>query len=400
MPSLFQLPNEILSNVLRNLRDTNPYADTKAARHSCKLLFELGERIAFQSITIVADRGEAPIRRHLEYFVENQRKAGVVEELTIVGRSMDIVINLEGCFVVEADDIAEIAGTFGRLGKLCLVRGFVRGGYGMGPQPAFDHLTTLELHDTTLLTNAPFPENLTWRFRNIKKVSVSFSPATIVEREVTDNLALTRLPYTSLSFPATMPFAASFISSSVVAAPDVEDIYIEIPALALPPFFIELPDLIDLGNADELKHAKVLMPIVNFANVTAANMTWAYAGDVLETIAKDIPKISIAFDCGDIEWANPYPRLAAFSVGMLIDLVDSLSTQTEVHVILQAPAGSAMPAWESIIDLNEEWGWLAERPRVVMSEVLDTVDYSPFSPQEPFDEDFHDAVFMWWDEDE
>lgn len=400
MPSLFLLPNEILTSVLRRLGDTNPYTDTKAARHSCKLFYELGERIAFQSIALVADRGTEPIRRHLEFFEENKRKAGMVEELSITGRSTDIAINLEGCFVVGAEDVAQIAGTFLQLRRLRLARGFVRGGYGRGPLPEYKQLTTLELHDTTLLTDAPFPENLIWHLKSIKKTSVSFAPATIVEREVTDNLALTRLPLTSLSFPTSMPFASSFISSSIIAAPDVEYVYLEVPALVLPPYFTELPDLIDLGAASELKHAKVLMPTVNFANTAAAEITWTYTGGVLETIAKDIPKITIAFDCGDIEWANPYPRLAAFPVDMLIDLVDSLSAETEVHIILQAPAGATMPAWESVMDLNEEWDLLAQRPRVTFSEVLDTVDYSPFSLHDQFDDEFQDDTFMWWNEDE
>lgn len=395
--SIFRLPNELITETLKVLGGDNPYRNTRNARHACKLLNELGNPIGFRKLEVVADKGTQPIRRHLRFLEDEKQLAQFVQHLTITGRSFDPIPNFEVCFVFDADDITKIAMRLPSLEALTIRRGFIRGGYGLGPQPEFKNLTTLEMLDTTLLTTAPFPENVTHHLRSIKSLAVSFSPASLIHQQVTNGLALTSFPITSLSFPCTIPFAPAFITAAITAARGLRRVKVELPTVVLPPFFMDFPHDIDLGIVPELDDFELAMPVVNFPNQLAAESTWTYAGNMLESLNQNNRRTTVTFACDDIEWEPPYLMLSEFPVIILIDFAAGRGPGTELIVVLQAPEGSEAPSWEIAKELNEDWKRLEGMPGVTLKARLDDIDYSPFSPPYPLDDEEEDAVFMWWD---
>lgn len=397
--SLLDLPDETLTEILRHIPDTSPYRNVMPARLTCALLWELGKAAAFSSLQFVADPGERPLQRRLDFFEGKEREARFVREFYVIGRTTEFIVDVASCLVLNAVDVAQIYGVFPLLRSLGVERGLWRPGPRGESINPFNNITTLLLHGSSILEDETFPTSIVQFCPAIKRLSFSFSPAALIEREVIERLRTAVLPVDEIAFPSSLPFQGSFVNASVFASRDTAtDVDIEIPSVVFPAFFTQLPEAIDLSVLKKLRHAKITLPVDNFPDPLAAECTWAYTDDVLNSIDINTPKISIKFACGDVEWSDPYSCLEEFPVAMLIGFVDDLSPELRVNIILQAPAGSEMPRWESAMDLKEEWRDLAERPKVRMVEVIDTKEYSPFAIAYPQEDDMY-GLFLWWDDE-
>lgn len=373
----------------------------RASNQTCKLLAAIGLPMAFRVLNLKADRGDLPLDRHLRFFSEDPQRAALVEELSITGRSMDAAVDVMACCVLSADDTAHILLTFPKLRALALNKCFWEGGFAHGPLPSFRNLTSLTIHDATLLEPAPFPANILRHMTFVERTSLSFAPCTLFDSDAPGDLLDFLVPVLSLHFPPTVPFPAAYIRQVIRAAKKtLKELVIELTPVVHAPLFLEFPEDLTIREAELLGSFKLKLPVFAFPNRHAANCTWSYARSMLLSVSPDIPEISIIFDCGYIDSSDSYSRLAAFPTQQLHDFLDGLSESTQVHFTLLAPASSAVPQWADVYEFNQDWERIEQRKAVTFHAVLDEQDTSSFAlPYATYEGD-GEEIFLWWDSEE